>query len=62
MDVFDCNLEAVEASGFGCHYFGGEIAASVLVDNAVRGGKECKNMGDEVAFSFRQPVPICKVG
>jgi hypothetical protein len=27
VDVFDCNLEAIEASGFGCRYFGGKIAA-----------------------------------
>ncbi len=27
VDVFDCNLEAIEAAGFGCRDFGGEIAA-----------------------------------
>jgi hypothetical protein len=27
VDVFDCNLEAIEAVGFGCPDFGGEIAA-----------------------------------
>jgi hypothetical protein len=26
VDVFDCNLEAIEAVGFGCCDFGGEIA------------------------------------
>ncbi len=27
VDVFDCNLEAIEAAGFGCRDFSGEIAA-----------------------------------
>ncbi len=61
MDVFDCDLEAIEALGFGCRYFGGNIAAQVLVDNAAGGGNKPKDMGDEVAFSFGQPVFICKV-
>ncbi len=26
VDVFNCNLEAVEASCFGCYYFGGKVA------------------------------------
>jgi hypothetical protein len=38
---FDCNLEAVEASGFECHYFGGKIAAYILVDDTIGGNKEC---------------------
>ena len=35
VDVFDCNLEALEASGFRCRDFGGKIAAQVLIDNAI---------------------------
>ncbi len=58
MDVFNRNLEAVEASGFGCHHFGGKITAQVLVDNAIRGSKECNNIGDKVAFIGRLSVPI----
>ncbi len=27
LDVFDCNLKAIEALGFGGHDFGGEVAA-----------------------------------
>ncbi len=27
VDVLDCNLEAIEAPGFGGHDFGGEVAA-----------------------------------
>ncbi len=53
MDVFHRNLEAVEASSFGCRHFSGKIAAKVLVVNAIGGSKECKNMGDKVAFIGR---------
>ncbi len=53
MDVFHRNLEAIEASSFGCCHFGGKIAAQVLIDNAIGGSKECKNMGDKVAFIGR---------
>jgi hypothetical protein len=50
VDVFDCDLEAVEASGFRCRYFGDKFVVYVLVDNAVGGGKERKDVGDEVEF------------
>ncbi len=50
VDVFNCDLEAVETSCFGCCNFGGKVVTQILVDNAVRGSKECKDMGDEVAF------------
>jgi hypothetical protein len=50
VDVFHRDLEAVEASSFGFRHFGGKIAAQVLVDNAIGGSKECKNMGDKVAL------------
>ncbi len=56
VDNFQNNLEAVEASSFGCHHFGGKIAAQILVDNAIGGSKECKNMGDKVAFIGRWRV------
>ena len=53
MDVFYHNLEVVEAVGFRCCYFGGEVVALILVDNAIRGNKESKNVGDEVTFVIR---------
>ena len=53
MDVFYHNLETVESAGFRCCYFGGKVVAQVLVDNAIRGGEEHKNMGDKVAFIVR---------
>ncbi len=53
MDVFHRNLETVEASGFGCHHFGSKIAAQVLLDDAIGGSEEHKNMGEKVAFIDR---------
>ena len=50
MDILDGNLEAVEASGFRQCDFHCKITAEILVNYAVRCGKEGKNMGDEVAF------------
>ena len=50
MDVFDGNLEAIEASCFGDCDFGDEVAAQVFVDNSVGGSKECEDVGDEVLF------------
>ena len=46
-------MEAAEASisGFGYCYFGGKVAAQFLVDDAIGGSEECKDMEDEVAFS-----------
>ena len=44
VDVFDCDLEAMKALGFGCRDFSGKIAAQVLGDDASEGNKECKDM------------------
>ena len=43
VDIFDCNLEAIEASGFGCHDFGGKIAGHIFIGNAIGGSKECNH-------------------
>ncbi len=61
VDVFDCNLEAIEAPGFGGRDFGDEVAAQVLIDDPIRGSKECKDMGDEVAFGVGQSDPVREV-
>jgi hypothetical protein len=61
MDVFDHNLEAIEASSFRCCYFGGKVVTQVLVDNTIGSGEECKNMGKKVAFIVRQLGPVCNV-
>ena len=44
MDVLDGNLEAVEASGFRRCDFRREIAAEVLVDDAIRCCEEGKDV------------------
>ena len=44
MDVFDGNLEAVEASGFRQCDFGHEVVTKLFVDDAIRGRREGKNM------------------
>ena len=54
-------MEAIEAIGFRCRYFGGKVVTQVLVDNAIRGGEECKNMGEKVAFVVRQLSPVHNV-
>ena len=61
MDVFYHDLEAIEAASFRCCYLGGEIVTQVLVDDAIRGGKECKDMGEKVAFVVRQMGSIHNV-
>jgi hypothetical protein len=50
VDVFNCYLEAIETSCFGCCNFGGKVVTQVLVDNAIRCSKDHEDMGDEVAF------------
>ena len=54
-------MEGVEATGFGCHDFGGESAAEILIDDAIKGGEECKDTGDEVMFGIGQPGPVHEV-
>ena len=61
MDAFYHDLEAIESEGFRCHYLGGEIVTQFLVDNAIRGGKECKYMGEKVAFVVGQVGPVYDV-
>lgn len=59
MDVLHHNLEAIEALGFRDLDFTTETLNEILIDNAIRRGKECKNMRDEVALILGQAiVPI----
>ena len=61
MDVFDHNLEAIEALGFRCCNFGGEVMTQVLVDNTIGSSKECKNTGKKIAFVVRLLGPVRSV-
>ncbi len=57
-DVFDGDLEAVEASGFRLCDFGREVATEILDDDAAGGRKEGENMQDEVLFRRRESIPV----
>ena len=48
LDVLNCDLEAMETSGFGYCYLSSKVFAEVFVDNSIGSGKECKNVRDEV--------------
>jgi len=62
VDVLHHDLETVEASSFWDLDFTTESLEEVLVDNSVRGSKECKNMGDEVSLVIVQSVvPVVKI-
>ena len=50
MDVLNCNLEAIETSGFGYCDFSGKVVAEVLVKNSIGGGKGCEDVRDKVSF------------
>ncbi len=62
VDVLNGYLKAVEASGFRQCDLRREVAAEVLVDDAIRCNKEGKDMGDEVVFVGSEMVPVCGVG
>ena len=62
MDILISNLDAVEAMDFRRCDFHREITAEVLVNNAIRCGKEGKDVGDEMAFVVSETIPICSVG
>ncbi len=62
MDVLNGYLEAVEASGFRLCDLRREIAAEVLVDDAILCCEEGKHVGDEVVIIVSESVPICSIG
>lgn len=62
MDVLDHDLEAVEATSFRDLNFTAETLEQVLVDNTVGGGKEGKDVRDEVALVIVQAVvPVVQI-
>ena len=50
MNIFYCNLEAVKASSFWDLNLCGKVGCEVLVNDSVRGGKKCEDVGNEMAF------------
>ena len=62
MDILISNLEAIEAADFRRCDFRRKITAEVLINNAIRCGKEGKDVGDKMAFVVSETIPICTVG
>jgi hypothetical protein len=50
VNVFDGDLEAVEAPGLGALDFGGKVLRQVFVDDSVTGGEERQDVRNKVAF------------
>ena len=59
VDVLHHDLKAVEASRFGYLDLSAETLYEVLIDDAIRGGEEGEDVGDEVALIVVQAsVPV----
>ena len=58
MDIFDHDLETVEAPRFGDLHFADKINREIFVHDAVGGGKKREHMFDEMLFVVIQPFPI----
>jgi len=62
VDVLHHDLEAVEAAGLGDLNLATETLNQVLIDNAIRGSEEGKDVGDEVALVIVQAVvPVVQI-
>ena len=62
VDVLHHDLEAVEAAGFGDLHFAAEALDEVLVDDAVGGGEEGEDVGDEEALVVVEAlVPVVEI-
>ena len=62
VDVLHHDLKAIEAASFGYLYFTAEAFEEVLIDNTVGGGKEGKNVRDEVSLVvIKTIVPVLHV-
>lgn len=62
VDVLHHDLESIEATRLGDLNFSAEALDEVLVDDAVRRGKERENVGDEVPLVIIQAVvPVMQV-
>lgn len=51
MYILHCNLESIEEASFSHLHFLGEALYQVLVDNAVRCGKEGQHVLDEMSLT-----------
>ena len=62
MNIFDSNLKPVEEPSLGALDLLGEVTGEVFVDNAIGGGEECEDVGNEMAFIVGEILPIFEVG
>lgn len=62
VDVLHHDLETVEASSLGNLNLSAKTLNQVLIDDTVRGGKECQDMGNEIFLVFIEAVvPVVHV-
>lgn len=62
VDVFDHDLESVEAASLRDLNLRAETLEEVLIHDAVRGGEEGKNVRDEVSLVIIEPVvPVVEI-
>jgi len=61
VDVLDGDLEAVESTGLGGLDFLHEAGGEVFENDAVGGGEEGEDVGDEVALAVVEGVPVAEV-
>merc|ERR1719264_1793239 len=61
MDVFHCNLKAVECTSLGYLHLGGELPREVLQDDAVRSSEEREDVLNEVPLAVCERVPVLGV-
>ena len=61
VDVLDGDLEAVEGPGLGELDLLCEAPGEVLEDDAIGGGEEGEDVGDEVALAVGEGVPVAEV-
>lgn len=61
MDVFNCDLEAIEGSSLGDLDFFHETGCEVFKNDAIRGGEEGKDVGDEVLLVRGENGPVLEI-
>ena len=58
MNVFDGNLEPIEASRLGGLNLGGKIHGKIFIDDTIGGSKKGQNVGDEMPLVGSHITPI----
>mmetsp|Transcript_8733 Transcript_8733/g.13966 ORF Transcript_8733/g.13966 Transcript_8733/m.13966 type:complete len:277 (-) Transcript_8733:444-1274(-) len=61
VNVLDGNLKSIKASSLRGLDLRHKVLSQVLVDNAIRGCEECKDVTNEVAFIVRELYPISHI-